>query len=265
MKIHTSKIVVLYCILISFLLLYLILTNITPVIASIKFPISSTLYAEKCQQAGHLTNKMTISGLVIPQISTDCQMNYELTVIGNDVYRGTDNLFINTKQASDADQTINTGSDRESDSYPVYKIVILIIAFVGVPAALLILRSIINKADAGRQSNAKVEVMISGGLREEESGAGNRGVPRSYIISMFDPKFRNALRDFFAEALKELEFHNLEHFQAVASWYGEIIESPGEKRDKNSTLLIITNEMTEQLLKNAEPFFVDSFINRIRA
>lgn len=108
----------------------------------------------------------------------------------------------------------------ESDSYPVYKIVILIIAFVGVPVALLTLRSIINKADAGRQSNAKVEVKIRGGLRQEESGAGNRGVPRSYIISMFDPKFKNALRDFFAEALKKLEFHNLEHFQAVASWYG---------------------------------------------
>lgn len=42
-------------------------------------------------------------------------------------------------------------------------------------------------------------------------------------------------------------------------------ESPGEKRDKNSILLTMTNEMTEQLLKNAEPSFVDSFINRIRA
>lgn len=32
---------------------------------------------------------MTISGFVFPQISTDCKMNYEPTVIGNDVYRGT--------------------------------------------------------------------------------------------------------------------------------------------------------------------------------
>ena len=102
MKIHTNKIVFLYCIFVSFLLLYLILTNITPVIASIKSPISSILFAEKCQQAGQITNKMTMSRFVLPQISTDCQTNYELTVVGNDVYRGTDILVITIKQASAA-------------------------------------------------------------------------------------------------------------------------------------------------------------------
>jgi hypothetical protein len=175
MKIPTTKIVTLYCIFISFLTLYLIPTNITPVIASIKFPISSILYPEKCQQAEHLINKMTISGFMFPQISTDCQMNYELTVIGNDAYRGTANLFITIKQASAAGQTNNTGSDSESNSYPVYKIIILIIAFVGAPAAILTLRSIINRRDAnGLQSNAKVEVEIRGGSKEEELGAENR-------------------------------------------------------------------------------------------
>jgi hypothetical protein len=60
-------------------------------------------------------------------------MDYELTVVGNDAYRGTDNLFITIKQASAAGQTNNTGSDSESNSYPVYKIIILTIAFVGAP------------------------------------------------------------------------------------------------------------------------------------
>ena len=126
-------------------------------------------------------------------------MDYEHTVVGNDAYRGTDNLFITIKQASAAGQTNNTGSDSESNSYPVYKIIILIIAFVGAPGAILTLRSILNKRDANAlQSNAKVEVEIRGGSIEEESGAGNSGVPKSYTIPMFDPKFRNALKEFFA-------------------------------------------------------------------
>lgn len=266
MKKPATKIVILYCIFISFLTLYLIPTNITPVNASIKFLISSILYAEKCQQAGHLINKVTISGFVFPQISTDCQMNYELTVIGNDAYRGTDNLFITIKQASATGQTNNTGSDSESNSYPVYKIIILIIAFVGAPGAILTLRSIINRRDTNRlQSNVKVEVEIRGGSREEESGAGNRGVPKSYTVSMFDPKFRSALRDFFAEALKEGEFHDQEQFQSVASWYQIKTESRGEQRNKDSIVLTMTNEMTEQLLKYVEPYFVDSLISKIMA
>jgi hypothetical protein len=264
MKIPTTKIVILYCIFISFLTVYLIPTNITPANASIKFLFSSISYAEKCQQAGHLVNKITISGFVFPHISTDCQMDYALTVVGNDAYRGTDNLFIIIKQASAAGQTSNTGSDSESNSYPVYKIIILIIAFVGAPGAILTLRSILNKRDANSlQSNTKVEVEIRGGSSEEESGAGNSGVPKSYTIPMFDPKFRNALKDFFVEALKELVSHNLEHFQAVASWYGESTESPGEKRGKNSIVLNMTNEMAEQLLKHVEPYFVDSLISKI--
>jgi hypothetical protein len=264
MKKPTAKIVILSCIFISFFILYLIPTNITPINASIKFLISSILYPEKCQQAGHLVNKITISGFVFPHISTDYQMDCELTVVGNDAYRGTDNLFITIKQASAAGQTNNTGSDSESNSYPVYKIIILIIAFVGAPGAILTLRSILNKRDANAlQSNAKVEVEIRGGSSEEESGAGISGVPKSYTIPKFDPKFRNALKDFFVEALKELVSHNPEHFQAVASWYGESTVSPGEKRDKNSIVLNMTNEMAEQLLKHVEPYFVDSLISKI--
>lgn len=266
MKIPSTKIVILYCIFISFLTVYLIPTNITPANASIKFLISSISYAEKCQQAGHLVNKITISGFVFPHISTDCQMDYELAVVGNDVYRGTDNLFITIKQVSAAGQTNNTGSDSESNSYPVYKIIILIIAFVGAPGAILTLRSIINKRDANAlQSNAKVVVEIRGGSREEESGAGNRGVPKSYTISTYDLKFRNAMGDFFAEALKERKFHDQEQFQSVASWYQIKTESRGEQRDKDSILLTMKNEMTEQLLKYVEPYFVDSLISKIMA
>lgn len=120
-----------------------------------------------------------MSRFVLPQISTDCQTNYELTVVGNDVYRGTDILVITIKQASAAGQTNNTGSDKESNSYPVYKIVILIITFVGAPGAILILRSIINRRDAnGLQSNGKVEVEIRGGSREEEAEGRKIGLPR---------------------------------------------------------------------------------------
>jgi hypothetical protein len=255
MKTHTCKIVVLYCIFIC-LVIYIILANITPVIASIKFPISSILNAEKCQQAGHLTNKMTIFGIVIPQILTDCRINYELTVVGNDVYRGSssDTLVVTIKQASAAAPIINSGIEKESNSYPVYKIAIIIIALVGVPGTLLILRSMINKADTNRlRSSMKIEVEVRGGLRGEASDAGNRAVSGSYTISMFDLKLRNALGDFFAEALKEREFRDQEQFQSIASWYEEITEPRGEQKDENSILLNMTNQMTEQLLKNAEP------------
>lgn len=79
---------------------------------------------------------------------------------------------------------------------------------------------------------------------------------------MFDPKFRNALRDFFAEALKEREFRDQEQFQSVVSWF-QI--KTGEQRNKDSILLTMINEMTERLLKYVEPCFVDSLISNIMA
>ena len=82
-------------------------------------------------------------------------------------------------------------------------------------------------------------------------------------ISMFDPKFLSALRGFFAVALKEREFNDQKQFQSVASWYRIKTKSRGEQRNKDSILLTMTNEMTEQFLKYVEPYFVDFLISKI--
>ena len=77
-------------------------------------------------------------------------------------------------------------------------------------------------------------------------------------------KIKEAMEQFFSEALDGTKFQNIEHVKTVISWYKERSQRNGEKaKDKHFLVSTLVNKTIEKLLENAEPFYEGTVIKHI--